>query len=252
MTIIYEPSELRVSFFWKWRGTIFPLVLADPLFWFLIGNHCVLLVVQNTLVQQGSDGLPMLHDPMLWDACAVLLGMVTFLLVFFADHCYKRFLELHHHSIAICRAVYEWSQLVQLHFAHKSAAQRWNMMRKVLGAMQYHYAFVRREGNEFGVSQLEWNAMVKEQLFTRKETRALSDRGGFASLLATTWALNEIKLAVLADSSPAGAKKPTPHTGRVTPLTTMPQLTIFHKFGDVARTVLTDGLDLCLSRRLMS
>ena len=52
MTIYYDPQSLLVSFLFRWRGTIFPLVLSDPLFWFLSTVHVVLIVVHKSLLAQ--------------------------------------------------------------------------------------------------------------------------------------------------------------------------------------------------------
>ena len=46
MTIVYNPHELKIAFIFKWRGTIFPLVLSDPMFWFLMIVHVMLLIVR--------------------------------------------------------------------------------------------------------------------------------------------------------------------------------------------------------------
>ena len=47
MTIQYAPEDLQITFITRWNGTIFPLVLNDPMFWLLIGVHVVLLYIDG-------------------------------------------------------------------------------------------------------------------------------------------------------------------------------------------------------------
>jgi len=238
MVVLYDPNEMQLSFIFRWRGTIFPLVLADPLFWVLITFHTSLLFYQHWSIENGQDGLPALE----WEASTVVMGLLTFFLVFYSNHCYERYLTLHKHSTTIGRSVYQWSQLVQLYFSHLSPAHRWNVMRKFLGAMQTHYAYVRREGDDFGISDDEWRAMRRARIFTKEEVAVLSEHTGFRPLLATTWALNEVKLAILSAETDE-AKRSAVSGGAMKVLTSMPQISVFNEFLHTARILVDHASD---------
>ena len=78
MTIHYEPQNLQISFIFRWKGTIFPLVLSDPMFWFLLIVHVGLLLWDGKLLREDGEGLP----PLDWQASTVAMGLLTFFLVF--------------------------------------------------------------------------------------------------------------------------------------------------------------------------
>jgi hypothetical protein len=200
MTISYDAGShgLRGSVFFRWRGTIFPLVLSDPLFWMLITLHCVLLVLKHRLQDMGRLDMP----PIEWKSSTGLVSLISFFLIYYADHCYRRFLRLHRSTVTITHCVNDWSQLVQLHFSHLPFDGRWQMARKMLGAMQYHFAHIRREGTHLGVSKQEFETMIRSEIFTEGELHALHRHKGFRPLVATTWALDEVKLALLIETAP--------------------------------------------------
>ena len=78
MTILYDPQALQLTFLFRWKGTIFPLVLSDPMFWFLLIVHVALLLWDGKLLRQDGEGLP----PLDWQASTVAMGLLTFFLVF--------------------------------------------------------------------------------------------------------------------------------------------------------------------------
>ena len=221
MTILYDPNALQFTFFLRWRGTIFPLVLADPLFWFLTLVHVCLLRWEHNLLSAGEEGLPELP----WNASSTAIGLLTFFVVFYGNNCYARYFELHGQCVQLGRTTMIWAHLIHSNFAHKTLATRWNMMRHFLGAMHIHYAYLRREADEngvevLGVSPSEWRAMRRSNLFTKAETETLQAYGGRQQFLAAAWAMAEVKAAILRDRPSAG------EVGEVIDppqLTTMPQ-----------------------------
>lgn len=250
MTIVYNPHELKIAFIFKWRGTIFPLVLSDPMFWFLMIVHVMLLIVHGALLADGGPGLP----PLEWNASTVAMGLLTFFLVFFSNHCYQRYFELHGNCTAIGRTMWQWAHLIRTNFAKKSAAQKWNLMRPFLGAMHIHYAFLRCEEDDDGqeqqgVSTEEWRAMRRTNLFTRAEVEQLHAYRGNMSFLAASWALGEVKSAVLRDRPDPSQEALPDHAVTVAQsakdadanhsfdgsLITVPQLIVFNQFEATVR-----------------
>jgi len=131
-----------------------------------------------------------------------------------------------------------WAHLTRAHFPHKALATRWNMMRCFVGGMHIQFAYLRREadenGNEvFGVSKSQWRAMRRSNLFTKAETEKLEAYDGVQSFLASSWALAEVKAALLRDRPDGGAGEGI-HPD-LPQLTSMPQLAIFNAFEAVAR-----------------
>lgn len=161
MTIHYDPAELQWSFIFSWRGTIFPLVLADPMFWFLLASHVALLGWHSALRAKNGTGLPMLD----WDASTVATGLLAFFVVFYANQCYQRYERLHTHCTGLSHAVTRWAQTVRTSFRQRTAATRWNMMRLMLAAMHMHYAHLRREDDEHDEPGMQ---MVRRMFFIRR------------------------------------------------------------------------------------
>lgn len=83
MTIQYDAENMHLSFVVKWGGTIFPLVLRDPLFWILMVVHFVLLHYDAWLLEQRGEGLPELE----WNASTTAISLLTFFLVFYGNNC---------------------------------------------------------------------------------------------------------------------------------------------------------------------
>ena len=101
MTILYDPQSLQLSFILCWKGTIFPLVIADPMFWFLIAVHAAILRWEHNLLAAGEEGLPELP----WNASTTALSLLTFFVVFYGNNCYARYYSMHSDCVAISRTV---------------------------------------------------------------------------------------------------------------------------------------------------
>ena len=123
---LYAPEECAVSFIWKVNGTIIPLVLSSPLFWFLMLAHGGFLLVFKYF-----------DEPYLeWRAALVPSSLLTFLLVTFVNQCFERYFTLYKHCVGLHGSVMEWSALVKLEFGHMSSNYKWNVLRLLLSALQ--------------------------------------------------------------------------------------------------------------------
>jgi hypothetical protein len=147
MTITYDPQKQAISFVLQWRGTIFPLVLSDPLFWLLFTTHMALLSYQKLELAAGREGLP----PLEWNAASVSMGLLSFFVIFYGNHCYARYFELFGHCVGIGRTLTIFSFMVKSTFSHRTAEQRWNIVRPLLAGMSVHYATVYTGDKEDGV-----------------------------------------------------------------------------------------------------
>ena len=73
MTIMYDPMGLQLSFLFCRRGTIFPLVFSDPMFWLLLLVHVLILRWEHNLLEAGEPGLPELP----WNASSTALSLLV-------------------------------------------------------------------------------------------------------------------------------------------------------------------------------
>ena len=249
-TLLYDPHGEQLSFLCRFSsGTIIPLVVASPLFWFLLIIHTVILLVQSGELYLGFDGLPELD----WKAAQAMATVLTFFLVFYTGNCYTRFYEMHNHCIGIQAVMQEWAIAIQGHFHNTSPQVKWNLMRHMLGAAELHYSLIGGDTvgkttdgvgvRELkGMSEREWESL--RRVFTRAEIDQLKEFSGFLQLAPLGWALTDVKAAILErDAQPAEPtkRKQTPQTAlpmteaaTVGYMTTTAQLRIYSTFEDLA------------------
>jgi hypothetical protein len=192
---LYDPFEFGITFLFRYQGTILPLVLSSPLFWFLVASHIAMLWAYHSV--HGRE--PVLD----WKAAVVPSSLLTFLLVSYSNQCFARYFQLHQHCILLHGCIMDWVALIKQEFGHKDKGFRWNLLRLMLGGLQVHYALlggddVDTDGNVCkGISEDEWRAIRARQLLSRAEIASLSVYHGFVPFLPVTWALNEVKAGYL-------------------------------------------------------
>ena len=197
--LLYNPDKEYVRFITRWRHTLLPMVVEDPLFWFLITSHVVLLIWQRSLVLAGSEGLA----PLNWEAALVPTSLLTFFVVFYVSNCYARFFQLFGCCVGIAGCMAEWAYLVRTHFGDYDADVRWNMMRVMLAAMQIHYAFVAGDDSDHSdgqkeIDEGEWAKIVRRGFLSAAEVKQLrSSVHNARFFLPVQWALQEVKLSLL-------------------------------------------------------
>jgi len=191
---LYAPEKYAVSFIWKVNGTIIPLVLSSPLFWFVMLAHGAFLLCFRYF-----------DEPYLpWKAALVPSSLLTFLLVTFVNQCFERYFTLYRFCVGLHGSVMEWSALVKLEFGHMSSNYKWNVLRLLLGALQVHYALLGGDSvtdeDGFvikGISDDEWRAIRTRNLLSRDEIARLRAFAGFKPFLPVGWALAEVKAGLL-------------------------------------------------------
>jgi len=191
---LYAPEKYAVSFIWKVNGTIIPLVLSSPLFWFVMLAHGAFLLCFRYF-----------DEPYLpWKAALVPSSLLTFLLVTFVNQCFERYFTLYRFCVGLHGSVMEWSALVKLEFGHMSSNYKWNVLRLLLGALQVHYALLGGDSVtdedgivRKGISDDEWRAIRTRNLLSRDEIARLRAYAGFKPFLPVGWALAEVKAGLL-------------------------------------------------------
>ena len=218
---------MAVSFLFKWDGTIFPLVLSDPLFWLLATVHAMLLAYHSHELAAGNPGLP----PLDWQGSTVEMSLLTFFVIFYGNNCYARYFELFSHCIGIGRSLALFAHLVKKTFTNMPPARLWNMMRPMLGAMYVHYAKVHN-----GLDEDDWESIRERRLLTPKECELLARYHGNKQLLAATWALKEVHAALMHDhleSDPRRERIETQAALRTGRLATIEQIAVYNRFEDI-------------------
>lgn len=165
------------------------------------------------------------------------MGLLTFFVIFYGNHCYARYFELFGHCIGIGRTLNVWAYLVKHSFSHRTPGLRWNIMRPMLAGMMIHYSTVA-DSEGAGLSENEWQGMRDSEVLTKAECKSLSKYKGPMPVLCSTWALAEVKVALLHDQQeddPEQECRETRASARSGQLTTWPQIAMYNRFEDVAR-----------------
>ena len=76
--LTYNADVERYRFLLRWRHTVLPMVVRDPVYWLLMCIHCF-FVVASQFVKANGEELPSLD----WKASATPGSLLTFFVVFY-------------------------------------------------------------------------------------------------------------------------------------------------------------------------
>lgn len=210
----YNPSQIFVKTLFSWRGTVLPLTLVRPSYWFTVLLHGIALAwdkeewigvyvkkkVDEDFYLESDERGSMYINPALLSAPATLY---VFFVVFYASQCYARFFQMYSHTIGIGATTMGWVGLVKLHFPDVGQTAQWNMVRFVLAATHVHYYMLA--GAENAVNEYEWKTILERQLLTEEEREIVVGYKGMKQWLLITWALQEVKAALYVTEADATA-----------------------------------------------
>jgi len=113
-------------------------------------------------------------------------------------------------------------------------------MRPMLAGMCIHYSIVYTDDDEDGkgVSKSEWEAIQEQNLLTQDECDQLDIYQGPLPTLCATWALDEVKAALVQDQLDCDPRHDTLETrvaAKTGQLISQPRLTVYNRFEDLAR-----------------
>ena len=74
----YNADVERYRFLSRWKHTVLPMVVKDPIFWLLMGWHGFIVLAQQAAHSQDAE-LP----PLNWKAAATLASLLSFFVVFY-------------------------------------------------------------------------------------------------------------------------------------------------------------------------
>lgn len=128
-----------------------------------------------------------------WEAAAALQFFLMFMLIFYNDHCYKRYLEFYAACMEVLRSSIFFVQelIISVPYdeveKHRQVASRY-----ILATVHLFYMNVTG-GAAKGV---EWHEICRKGLLTRDEARMLAEYPGRVTLILTSWAMQVVLMAL--------------------------------------------------------
>ena len=204
MALLYNADVERLWFFLRWRHTVFPLVVRDPVFWAMLIFHFLIIQKQHSLLEQG-DSLPDLD----WKASSLLWSLLTFFVVFYGGNCFNRYYTFYGACTGLGGCLGEWGYLVRAHFDASPPGVKWNIVRLMLAAMELQLASLGGSDDKGGkgFDEAEWARIRKNGLLSRDEIGRLQKYKGSKPFLPAVWALAEVRAALKAKLSKLSPSK---------------------------------------------
>ncbi|GBG75119.1 hypothetical protein CBR_g19632 [Chara braunii] len=204
---VHQPREVRVYaqssallHMLRYRSTVFRMVIRAPEFYLLILLHTLLLVAfrlrgrlvaSNGEVVRLSDGRPRSHWPRIHNELfTVLSSLLVFLLVFYNNQAYKRYME----QFFVARFIESRMRFMTLRlrafFRRQTFPAAEQSMRAIFRSMLVaHYSTYFRLPRyvRHGVDKWGWNYLRQCRLITAEEMQSLEKKTGpqiFAEAMA--------------------------------------------------------------------
>jgi len=209
MTIIYDPAAGIFEVVTCWKGTVFPLVLNKPTFYFLLGVQGVFLIIDERMhrlclnegIQGGSEAGCRL-SPLDWNAVSLPASLLIFFLVFYGSNCYDRFFQLWYQCIDLVYLTLEWAARINIMFpgAKNHVEIKWKASRLMIAAVAMLFNMLGGdvvEDDPFdgkGVDPQEYVAFTRMQLLTHDEVIALKLYKGVKCVVPVKWALKSLQV----------------------------------------------------------
>jgi len=190
---LYDAEISIFATIFAWKGTVLPMVLTKPLFWFQIILHVSFYVLEMH-VYPAFDTVDL--EPLTWSTLTIPSSLVVFFIVFYSSQCYTRFFDLYKACVGMGGETMCWVALIKLHLTDDPAV-RWNCVRFLLAA-QHWVMYTLRPGGK--VTDEEWDIIQERHLLSYEECVKVRGYQGFAPLLLITWSLNEVKQEMATDS----------------------------------------------------
>jgi len=194
-SLVYNADVERSWFFLRWRHTVMPMVVRDPIFWLAISFHTAILFLQKDLLSRG-ESLPDLD----WKASSLLWSLLTFFVVFYGGNCYNRYYQFYGACTGLGGALGEWAYLIRAHFDVSSPVVKWNILRLMLGAMELQLMSLSGSDDKGGkgLDAAEWDTIRKHGFLSKDEIIRLQRHKGSKAFLPAIWALSEVRSALKA------------------------------------------------------
>lgn len=192
----------------KFQGTMLPMVLTKPIFYFLMVTHVIFLIVGNVpalwkpeyqhVACPNTNVVRCSYLPTLeWTPVTVVTTLLTFFIVFYGNQCYGRMQMFYGHCVGLGGTCMNWACLVRNHFPDEPNVQ-WNAARLMLASMHIMYYTMNTSEDGPSMSESEWNTVRSRHLLNDAEISSLVAFGGYKPFLPLVWALAEVEDALLA------------------------------------------------------
>jgi predicted membrane chloride channel (bestrophin family) len=195
MTIGYNPSS--VTFYqvlWRWQGTLLPMVLYKPMFWFLALVHTAFICIHELVIP-----LPVLP----YSAVGTIMSLLVFFVVFYGSQSYARLQMFWGHCVGLSGTTMNWVALVQTSLGQCDAGTKWNCTRYVVAALHVLYYTLNFSSGGSGVSSEEWSIIQTRGLLSEQERDIVVNFKGLKPFLLLVWALGEVESALGRDAKDA-------------------------------------------------
>lgn len=146
MTVHYDPFSPVHVVLRQYRGTVFPLVLRKPTFYFLVVVQVCFLVYDAHLYDEcrknGTrrrravklDGCRL--EPLDWGAVGLPASLLIFFVVFYGTNCYNRFYKMWSLCTDLVKLTLEWTARVHIMMPGKQNLEiKWRATRLVVAAI---------------------------------------------------------------------------------------------------------------------
>lgn len=203
-SLVYNADVERYWFFLRWKHTVLPMVVRDPIFWLMLGFHLAILKIQGQMIERG-ESLPDLD----WKASSMLWSLLTFFVVFYGGNCFNRYYQFYGACTGLAGALGEWSYLIRSHFDSNAPVVKWNMLRLMLGAMEIQLMSLGGSDDKGGkgLDDEEWDRIRKHGFLSKDEIVRLQRYKGSKPFMPAIWALTEVRCALKAKLNKLPAAK---------------------------------------------
>lgn len=200
MTVYYNNriNVLRNSF--RWKGTMFPVVLSQMPFWLYLSFHFVLVVTHSTpqnieigiCLPDGEGHCWQYEIGLNLSSVNVINILMVFLVVFYNGQCYARYMYMYDNCMAIDIQVQTFIQELTVSFdSHELLLYRLRAA-KLVGAAAFG-TFLSMAGGV--ITDVEYGHILAKGLLNRDEIEFLKGFNGDPIVLISSWALQIVKSA---------------------------------------------------------
>jgi len=203
MTVQYDPSRLNfLRTMRKWKGTAFPLVVYQPVFWGFVIIHitCTVLfrIVKNHEGEYLTNSLPNVSYSLVNSITALLI----FFLVFYGSQCYQRLQMFYTQCVGLSGSSMNWIALVKVKISDDENV-KWNCVRMVLAANHMLYYSLNADHGGPPLNDEEWEVILTRRLLSPHEKEVISSYGGQKYFMLLVWAMQEVEAAIARDATDA-------------------------------------------------
>eukprot|EP00746_Dinoflagellata_sp_MGD_P019224 gnl/MRDRNA2_/MRDRNA2_144656_c0_seq1.p1 gnl/MRDRNA2_/MRDRNA2_144656_c0~~gnl/MRDRNA2_/MRDRNA2_144656_c0_seq1.p1 ORF type:complete len:1003 (-),score=132.02 gnl/MRDRNA2_/MRDRNA2_144656_c0_seq1:153-3161(-) len=184
MVFYYDLHRSIASCFLVGSGTVTGLVLSSWEFWGYLFLHGLL----NILVTANVTSIPS-NCKISWDIVEIAVAVQTFVMVFFLNTCYERYVELYSTCMSIDETVKVFAQHLTISFNDLSIRKQLHVTVKHVVTAVFSFYFGVTNG---AVSDAEWAFIMSKGLVDKQDLLYLKAFPGHRGILLVEWAMRTV------------------------------------------------------------